>query len=131
MAGWVVLTYGFRLGTAVAQRTWDSVAASVVLLALSAAVVVGSVRGRRRSVGWLPRVVRVFAVLAAGWSVFRLVTTWTGEHAAAFVAVHTVIAGVLLVLAVASWRSPAGPVGAGRQDAAQRVPSAGGVPVSR
>jgi len=135
MAGWVVLTYGFRLGTAVAQRTWDSVTASVVLLALSAAVILAAIRRRRRlPVGWESAVVRVFAALAGAWSVFRLVTTWTGGHPAAFVAVHTVIAGVLLGLAVASWRRPL-PTPSGLPDRAghalQRVPSAGGVPFSR
>ena len=130
MAGWVVLTYGFRLGTAVAQRTWDSVSASVVLLACSAAVVVAAVRrSRSNPVGWERTVVRAFAALAAAWSVFRLATTWTGGHGAAFVAVHTVIAGVLLLLAAASWASTRG---RGAQlSAAQRVPSAGAVPRTR
>ena len=135
MAGWVVVTYGFRLGTAIAQRTWDSVAASVVLLGFSAAVVVAAVGRRHGSVvSWERPVVRGFAGLAAAWSVFRLVTTWAGDHAAAFVAVHTVIAGVLLVLAALSWRAASrpGPDSSTRgQDAAQRVPSAGGVPSSR
>lgn len=135
MAGWVVVTYGFRLGTAIAQRTWDSVAASVVLLGFSAAVVVAAVVRRHGSVvGWERPVVRAFAALAAAWSVFRLATTWTGGHATAFVAVHTVIAGVLLVLAVLSWRAasrpgPESPTPG--QEAAQRVPPAGGVPSSR
>lgn len=137
MAGWVVLTYGFRLGTAVAQRSWDSVGASVVLLGFSAVVVLAAVRrSRQRPLAAERTVVRTFAVLAAGWSVFRLVTTWAGSWDAAFVAVHTVIAGVLLVLAAASWRSTRRPgsagTGAGQPaGAAQRVPSAGGVPVSR
>ncbi len=139
LAGWVVLTYGFRLGTAVAQRTWDSVAASVVLLGLSAAVGVAAVRrrGNRPPVPWERPVVRVFAVVAAAWSVYRLVTTWTGDHGATFVTVHTVLAGVLLVLAVATWRSTASrSSAAGHSDgqhgqAAQRVSSAGGVPFSR
>lgn len=133
MVGWVVLTYGFRLGTAIAQRTWDSVTASVVLLGFSAAVVVaGMARRHGRVTNWERPVVRAFAALAAAWSVFRLVTTWTDGHSAAFVAVHTVIAGVLLVLAALSWRSTTrGPEGASGQGAGQRVPSAGGVPSSR
>lgn len=133
MAGWVVLTYGFRLGTAIAQRTWDSVAASVVLLAFSAAVALAAMRRRRGSVpGWERPVVRAFAALATGWSVFRLATVWTGDHPVAFVAVHTVIAGVLLVLAGLSWRSTARTrVGPSAHGAGQRVPSAGGAPASR
>lgn len=141
MAGWVVLTYGFRLGTAIAQRTWDSVAASVVLLALSAGVVAAALhrrnRGGRPGGGggptWERPLVRAFAALAAAWSVFRLVTTWTGGHGPAFVAVHTVIAGVLLALAAASWRSTRseGPTDRPAGQAPQRVPSAGGVPSSR
>lgn len=133
MAGWVVLTYGFRLGTAIAQRTWDSVTASVVLLGFSAAVVVAAV-GRRhgRVTSWERPVVRAFAALAAAWSVFRLVTTFADGHSAAFVAVHTVIAGVLLLLAALSWRSTKRTSGGiPGQGAAQRVPSAGGVPSSR
>ena len=133
MAGWVVLTYGFRLGTAIAQRTWDSVTASVVLLGFSAAVVVAAV-GRRNgsATSWERPVVRAFAALAAAWSVFRLATTWTGGRTAAFVAVHTVIAGVLLALAALSWRSTTRTGGGtSGQGAAQRVPSAGGVPSSR
>lgn len=135
MAGWVVVTYGFRLGTAIAQRSWDSVAASVVLLGCSAAVVGAAVaRGRGRPVSWASPLVRVFAGLAGVWSVFRLVTTWSGGYGAAFVVVHTVIAGVLLLLAVASWRSVRGGRGnatVAHAPAAQRVPAAGGVPRSR
>ncbi len=130
MAGWVVITYGFRLGTAIAQRSWDSVTASVVLLGGAAGVVVSAVRrARGNPAGWEAGLVRAFAGLAAAWSLFRLITTWANGHDAAFVAVHTVIAGVLLALAAASWRSAGhGSVQAG---AAQRVPSAGGVPRSR
>lgn len=125
MSGWVVLTYGFRLGTAVAQRSWDSVGASAVLLGFSGAVVVAASRRLRAApAGWERPVVRAFAGLAAAWSAYRLATTWAGDHPAAFVAVHTVLGMVLLALAAASWR------GTGAQ-APQRVPSAGGVPFSR
>jgi len=102
VGGWVVVTYGFRIVTAVRARTWDSVAASVVLLGLSAAVAVAAVRyraGRPGTARPLGRLVRVLAVVAAGWSVFRLVTVWSGDWSTAFRAVHTVIAGVLLLLA--------------------------------
>lgn len=102
VGGWVLVTYGFRIVTAVRARTWDSVAASVVLLGLSAAVAVAAVRhraGRPGTARPLGRLVRVLAVVAAGWSVFRLVTVWSGTWSTAFRAVHTVIAGVLLLLA--------------------------------
>lgn len=102
VGGWVLVTYGFRIVTAVRARTWDSVAASVVLLGLSAAVAVAAVRhraGRPGTARPLGRLVRVLAVVAAGWSVFRLGTVWSGDWSAAFRAVHTVIAGGLLLLA--------------------------------
>lgn len=102
VGGWVLVTYGFRIVTAVRARTWDSVAASVVLLGLSAAVAVAAVRyraGRPGTARPLGRLVRVLAVVAAGWSMFRLATVWSGTWSTAFRAVHTVIAGVLLVLA--------------------------------
>lgn len=103
---WVLLTYGFRLVTAIRTRTWDSVTASVVLLGLSIAVAVLALRSRaagsgpRRPAPGLVRLVRLLDVLAIVWSTFRLVTVWVGQWSAAFRAVHTVIAGVLLVLAV-------------------------------
>lgn len=103
---WVLLTYGFRLVTAIRTRTWDSVTASVVLLGLSVAVAVLALPSRtagphsQRPGPGLVRMVRLLDVLAIAWSAFRLVTVWTGQWSAAFRLVHTVIAGVLLILAV-------------------------------
>lgn len=131
---WVLLTYGFRLLTAVRARTWDSVAASVVLLGLSVAVAVLALRSRSpgpvaaRPGRGLVRLVRLLAVLAIAWSVFRLVTVWVGHWSAAFRAVHTVIAGVLLILAVWSLASirgatrPSGPADPAVQPAPRPTP---------
>lgn len=153
VGGWVLVTYGFRLVTAIRARTWDSVTASVVLLGLSAAVAVVAVRYRAGRAGAtarrLARLVRVLGVLAIAWSVFRLVTVWAGDWSAAFRTVHTVIAGVLLLLAGwalaavrrlpgdqlpgdgrpgdAGGAEPGQPVDGSRQT----VPSAGVRPVSR
>lgn len=121
---WVLLTYGFRLVTAIRARTWDSVTASVVLLALSVAVAVMAWRLRVSGEpgARLRPTVRLLAALAAGWSVFRLVTVWVGSWSAAFRTVHTVICGVLLILAVWSWSAVrALPAADGRQVAAPLV----------
>jgi hypothetical protein len=98
---WVLITYGFRLVTAIRMRTWDSVTASIVLLGLSVAVAVLAWRSRSgRPQPALTPLVRVLDVLAIAWSLFRLTTVWVGHWSAVFRAVHTVIEGVLLILAI-------------------------------
>ena len=114
LGAWVLVTYGFRLVTAIRARTWDSVTASVILLGLSAVVAVLAWRLRAgRAQPLLGPTVRVLAGLAAAWSIFRLVTVWAGTWSAAFRTVHTVICGVLLILAVWSWLAVRSLVAAG------------------
>ncbi len=130
LAAWTVLTWGNRLHLAWGDDALDvgaKVAATVPVavfcaLGLAAGVVVlrpGAVLdGRGRTL------VRGLAAWTIGYWLVRLPLILLGDSSVGFEVVHTVLAAVSVVLAVASWRATAAVAGRKPGTADRPVPLA-------
>ena len=84
------------------------------LVVASFVVLIAMVRGVDRGADWFRGLVRLFAAGTVVFWAVRLPMILLNDHPAGFLVVHTVLAVVSVVAAIASWRSLDRPVVGGR-----------------